>query len=67
MPGWLQAFAQHQPITPMVDAVRGLCLGNHATAVLGHPAGHDVVTALVWTAVLTVGFGALAVARFRRG
>ena len=27
MPGWLQPFAQHQPVTSMVDAVRGLTLG----------------------------------------
>ena len=26
MPGWLQAFAEHQPITTMVDAVRSLTL-----------------------------------------
>ena len=39
MPGWLQAFADHQPITAMVDAVRDLCLGQ--------PAGSEVVVALV--------------------
>lgn len=26
MPGWLQVFAEHQPITQIVDAVRGLLL-----------------------------------------
>jgi hypothetical protein len=26
MPGWLQAFADRQPITQVVDAVRGLLL-----------------------------------------
>src|SRR5207249_2931742 len=26
MPGWLQAFAEHQPLTVMVDAVRSLTL-----------------------------------------
>jgi ABC transporter DrrB family efflux protein len=66
MPGWLQAFANHQPITPMVDAVRALCLGDDAQAVLGHSAGHYVVPALAWTAALIAGFGALAIARFRR-
>jgi ABC-2 type transport system permease protein len=66
MPGWLQAFAEHQPITPMVDSVRALCLGDRATAVLGHSAGHYVVPALVWSAALIVVFGALAIARFER-
>ena len=32
MPGWLQAFAEHQPLTYMVDAVRGLTLGSQAEA-----------------------------------
>jgi hypothetical protein len=39
MPGWLQAFAHHQPITYMVDAVRALALGPDARAPLGHAAG----------------------------
>ena len=30
MPGWLQVFAKHQPLTYMVDAVRGLTLGSRA-------------------------------------
>ena len=38
MPGWLQAFATHQPITPMVDAVRSVCLGQ--------PAGSSIAAAL---------------------
>ncbi|HEY7133689.1 MAG TPA: ABC transporter permease [Acidimicrobiia bacterium] len=66
MPGWMQAFAEHQPITPMVDAVRGLCLGGRAHEVLGHGPGYDVVSAIVWSAALVVVFGALAVMRFRR-
>jgi ABC-2 type transport system permease protein len=28
MPGWLQPFAEYQPITPMVDAVRSLAVGS---------------------------------------
>jgi ABC-2 type transport system permease protein len=66
MPGWLQAFADHQPITAMVDAVRALCLGGDAQAVLGHSAGHYVIPALLWTAGLVILFVAIAVGRFRR-
>jgi ABC transporter DrrB family efflux protein len=58
MPGWLQGFARHQPITPMVDAVRALCLGQ--------PAHGAVVASVVWSAVLIAVFAPLAVARFRR-
>ena len=67
MPGWLQAFANHQPITVMVDAVRALCLGDAAQSVLGHSAGHYIVPALLWTVALVAVFGSIAVARFRRG
>ncbi len=31
MPGWLQAFANHQPLTPMVDTIRALTLGPQGT------------------------------------
>ena len=27
MPGWLHGFAQHQPVTPVIEAVRGLLMG----------------------------------------
>jgi ABC transporter DrrB family efflux protein len=67
MPGWLQAFANHQPITVMVDAVRALCLGDSAQTVMGHSASHYIVPALLWSAALIAAFGSVAVARFRRG
>ncbi|HEY1737868.1 MAG TPA: ABC transporter permease [Acidimicrobiia bacterium] len=66
MPGWLQAFANHQPITPMVDSVRALALGPHAQAVLGHTAGHYVGAALLWSVAIVVVFGLLSTARFSR-
>ena len=66
MPGWLQAFADHQPLTYMVDAVRALTLGPEAHAVLGHPASYFVARALVWTVAILVVALPLAVARYRR-
>jgi ABC-2 type transport system permease protein len=67
MPGWLQAFAKHQPLTYMVDAVRSLTLGPDAEALLGHPAGYYVARALTWAlAILAVSLP-LAVAKYRRG
>jgi ABC transporter DrrB family efflux protein len=67
MPGWLQAFAEHQPLTYMVDAVRALTLGPSAEVVLGHPAGWFVGRALLWALAIVVIFAPLAVARYRRG
>jgi ABC-2 type transport system permease protein len=66
MPGWLQAVAQHQPITAMVDTVRSLCLGDASTAVMGHSTGHYVVQSLLWSVALVAVFAPIAVARFRR-
>jgi len=67
MPGWMQAFANHQPITVMVDSVRALCLGDSAQSLLGHDAGYYIVPALLWSVALIAVFGSVAVARFRRG
>jgi ABC-2 type transport system permease protein len=62
MPGWLQSVAAHQPVTPMVDAVRALTIGPGA----GQSTAHLVTVALVWAAALVAVFGPLAVALFRR-
>jgi ABC-2 type transport system permease protein len=67
MPGWLQVFAKHQPLTDMVDAVRALTLGPHAHVLLGHPASYYVVRSLIWAAALLVLTVPLAIARYRRG
>jgi len=67
MPGWLQAVAEHQPITVMVDAVRALTQGPAAEALLGHSAGFYVVRSLLWAAAIVAVFVPLAVARYRRG
>jgi len=42
MPGWLQAFADHQPITLMVNAIRAISLGQ--------PAAVDSWQAIGWCA-----------------
>jgi ABC-2 type transport system permease protein len=67
MPGWLQAVAEHQPITVMVDAVRVLTQGEAAAVLLGHGAGYYVVRSLLWAAAIVVVFVPVAVARYRRG
>jgi ABC-2 type transport system permease protein len=66
MPSWLQAFADHQPVTVMVDAVRSLALGPDAATLLGHAASWYVVRSLLWAVGIVVVFAPLAVSRFRR-
>jgi ABC transporter DrrB family efflux protein len=67
MPEALRLFAEHQPLTVMVDAVRALTFGPHAEALLGHPASYFVSRALLWSLAIIAVFLPLAVARYRRG
>jgi ABC-2 type transport system permease protein len=55
MPGWLEPFARHQPITPMVDAVRSVLAGST----------DQVGLALAWSVLLIAVFGPIAVLRYR--
>jgi ABC transporter DrrB family efflux protein len=58
MPGWLQAFAEVQPITRAADAVRGLTQGG--------PVATDLVWTAVWVVALLAVFAPLAVRRYSR-
>jgi len=66
MPGWLQPFAEHQPITVMINAVRSLMLGSTEAAGVDHTTSYWVVLSLVWCAGILTVFSALAVHRFAR-
>lgn len=58
MPGWLQPFAAHQPVSVTASAARALILGTPATS--------DVLQALGWVAAILLVFVPLAVWRYRR-
>jgi ABC-2 type transport system permease protein/oleandomycin transport system permease protein len=60
MPGWLQAFAKHQPVTQVVDAARSLMTGGtlHDTAA--------VWASLAWCFGLLIVLVPLAVRKYRR-
>jgi ABC transporter DrrB family efflux protein len=58
MPGWLQAFAELQPITRAADAVRALTQGG--------PVSTDVAWTALWILALLGVFAPLAVRRYRR-
>lgn len=59
MPGWLQAFVIHQPVTITIDAVRRL--------VLGDPTELYVVGSVAWSVILMMVFVPLAVGQYRKG
>jgi ABC-2 type transport system permease protein len=58
MPGFLRAVAEHQPITPVIETVRGLLTGT--------PIGSAGALAVAWTTGLLVVFGVLAAVLYRR-
>jgi ABC transporter DrrB family efflux protein len=66
MPSGVKQFGEIQPLTPMVNAVRGLATGPDGQALLEHSTGYYVGLSLAWTAAIFVVFGLLAVVRFSR-
>ncbi|MCU1351877.1 MAG: type transporter, partial [Acidimicrobiales bacterium] len=72
MPGWLQAFAAHQPVTVVINAARGLMLGPSDTAhlraggLLTASTTSYVLQSLAWIALLLAIFVPMAVRRFNR-
>ena len=58
MPGWLQKFAEWNPITAVVDTVRGLMLGG--------PVWTHLVRAVGWMIVIVAVFAPLAIGRYRK-
>ncbi len=58
MPGALQAFAEVNPFTVVVDAMRALFLGA--------PAGNSVWGAVAWSVGIAAVFAVLSVAKYKR-
>ena len=58
MPAVLEAFANFNPFSTMVDALRSLWQGT--------PAGTDVWAAFVWTIAITIAFALISTAKYRR-
>ncbi len=63
MPGWLQAFANNQPVTYIIDAMRALALGPHNG---GGDVWPPLWKGLVWLAAIFIVFLPLAVRAYRR-
>jgi ABC-2 type transport system permease protein len=58
MPGWLQAFASHQPVTAVINAVRVLTIGG--------PTAGKVVSAVLWILAIIAVFAPLSIRRYRK-
>ena len=58
MPSWLQGFSRHQPVTPVIESVRGLLDGT--------PVGSAPLVAFAWCAVILLVSAGLSAVVFRR-
>jgi ABC-2 type transport system permease protein len=58
MPGPVRAFAEHQPVTPIVNTIRDLYAQQ--------PVGTDIWIALAWCVGILIVAYALAMAAYRR-
>jgi ABC transporter DrrB family efflux protein len=58
MPGWLQWFAEHQPLSITVDAVRACCIGG--------PTATKVLQSIEWSVGIIAVFAPIAVRKYRR-
>ena len=63
MPGWMQAFANNQPVTIVIDTMRYLALGPVPGAMSLQP---HLWQSLAWLAGTVAVFGPLAVRAYRR-
>jgi ABC transporter DrrB family efflux protein len=58
MPGWLQAFANNQPVTYVINTMRALALGG--------PIEADLWKSIAWLAGIFIVFAPLAVRAYKR-
>jgi ABC transporter DrrB family efflux protein len=58
MPGWLQAFANNQPVTFVIDAMRAMALGG--------PIEANLWKSIAWLAGIFIVFAPLAVRAYKR-
>jgi oleandomycin transport system permease protein len=60
LPGWLEAFANVNPISHVVNATRGLMLGGR------FPVAEPVLYSMLWIAGILLVFAPLAIFQYRR-
>lgn len=72
MPGWLQAFASHQPVTVVINAARGLMLGPDVSAqlqrsgVFTSSTGSYALQSALWIVGIVAVAAPLAVRSYRK-
>ncbi len=67
MPDVLEAFAEWQPLTFMVNSWRGLLLGDGFAATFDHSLEYYVIGSLIWTVVIVAAVAPFAIRSYRKG
>ena len=66
LPGWLQDFAREQPVSQVMNAMRGLMEGDAARAIVEHSTGHYVLTSVLWSFAIIAVTAPLAIRAYRK-
>jgi ABC-type multidrug transport system permease subunit len=67
MPAVLEAFAEWQPLTFMVNSWRGLLLGDPFAATFEHSVEYYIAGSLLWALVIVVAVIPFAIRAYRKG
>ena len=65
LPGWLQPFAEWNPVSALTAATRDLWGNPNPFASTGFPAEHPVLLSLIWSVIIIGIFAPLAIHRYR--
>jgi ABC transporter DrrB family efflux protein len=65
LPGWLQPFAEWNPVSAITAAMRELFGNPNPFAGDGFPSQHPVLLTLIWTAVIIAIFAPLGIRRYK--
>ncbi|MEE4024985.1 ABC transporter permease [Gordonia sp. PKS22-38] len=66
MPTWMRGFAEHQPITPVIETLRGLLVGLGTDGQPVADLGSTAALALGWCALISIVFAGAAAWVFNR-
>jgi ABC transporter DrrB family efflux protein len=66
LPGWLQDFAREQPVSQVMNAMRGLMEGDAARALVEHSTRYYVTSSLRWCVGITAVCAPLAIRAYRK-
>ena len=66
MPAWIQVFAERQPVTVTINAIRGFFYGNDALEASGASLGTSLLYSLLWIFGLFAFFAAMSVRKFNQ-